>query len=92
LYVGFTNNLPDRLISHYNERGKKKHFTSRYHTYYLIYFEEYPHAIDAIRREKELKGWRREKKFALIMQQNPGLEFLNAKICGEWPPPDACSK
>jgi putative endonuclease len=91
LYVGFSNNLQNRLTQHYKERGKKKHFTSRYHVYYLLYFEEYRYANDGIAREKEIKKWRREKKFALIMQQNPELEFLNAKVCGVWPPPEADS-
>jgi putative endonuclease len=81
-----TNDLPQRLVQHYQERGKKKHFTSRYLVYYLLYYEEHQWVLEAIRREKEVKGWRREKKFALIMTQNPLLEFLNAKICGYWPP------
>ncbi len=37
-------------------------------------------------REKELKGWLREKKDALIDSFNPQRKFLNAKWCGEWPP------
>ena len=41
LYTGITNNLEQRIIEHYQNRGKNKSFTSRYHVYYLLYYE--PH-------------------------------------------------
>jgi len=46
-------------------------FTSKYKINKLIYFERYTEITDAIRREKQLKGWRREKKVNLIKQMNP---------------------
>ncbi len=41
---------------------------------------------NAIAREKEIKGWRRQKKIELIKTINPKLEFLNAELFDEWPP------
>ncbi len=38
LYVGVTNNLPQRVVEHYRNRGLHKTFTGRYHCFYLIYF------------------------------------------------------
>jgi len=46
----------------------------------LVYFEEYTDIRRAIAREKELKGWRREKKIELINTKNPTHEFLNERI------------
>ena len=89
LYTGVTNNLPRRIIEHYLGRGKRETFTGRYHCYYLVYMEEFQFIEDAIRREKEIKGWRREKKMNLIKKTNPALTFLNEKIITDWPPKNA---
>jgi putative endonuclease len=43
---------------------------------------------DAIAREKEIKGWRREKKIALIKAFNPEMKFLNSELYDKWPPRD----
>jgi len=85
IYTGVTNSLKDRLIEHYLNRGKKKSFTGKYHAHYLLYYESFDQISDAIRREKQIKGWSRKKKMALINTLNPGLEFLNEKILGRWP-------
>jgi putative endonuclease len=69
LYVGVTSNLKNRIIEH-----KEKHFpgfTSRYGVDKLGYFEEYNDIRLAIQREKELKGWNRNKKISLIESSNP---------------------
>ncbi|HTB99921.1 MAG TPA: GIY-YIG nuclease family protein [Ferruginibacter sp.] len=87
LYVGVTNNLPQRVAEHYIERGSTKSFTGRYHCYYLIYFEKTRYVDIAIKREKQLKGWTRKKKLELIYTTNPHLNFLNNEIM-EWPPGD----
>ena len=76
LYVGVTNNLIKRLEEHYAQRGNKKSFTGRYNSYHLIYYEEHFFILNAIAREKEIKGWRREKKMKLICEKNKGLEFI----------------
>jgi putative endonuclease len=78
LYIGVTNNLKRRIIEH--ESGFKNSFAKKYNCNYLVYYEEYRSIINAIKREKELKGWRREKKEALIRSENPQLNFLNDLI------------
>ncbi len=69
LYIGVTNDLSRRVAEH--QAGKGVAFTSRYSVRRLVYFEEHPDVRDAIAREKTLKGWRRERKVALIEQANP---------------------
>jgi len=77
LYIGVTNNLERRIYEHKNKLIEG--FTEKYNVNKLVYFEE---AIDvncAIRREKQLKGWRREKKNELIESVNPKWEDLSEK-------------
>lgn len=85
LYIGVTNDLGQRLVEHYLNRGKKSSFASRYHCYYLLYYKNHDSPIGAIEREKELKKWRREKKDQLIDSLNPERLFLNSDIIS-WPP------
>ncbi len=76
LYTGVTNNLKLRLAQH--KAGENlTSFTSKYKTHYLLYFEKFTWIQLAIAREKEIKGWRREKKIDLIKTINPELNFLN---------------
>ena len=86
LYTGVTNNLQQRLIEHWINRGNPKTFAGKFYCYNLIYFEEFFYICNAIAREKEIKGWRRQKKLELIKTKNPDWFFLNAQFCGEWPP------
>ena len=74
LYIGVTNNLERRLYEHRNKLVKG--FSSKYNLNKLIYLEETNNIKDAIQREKQLKGWRREKKINLIKQQNPDFTEL----------------
>ena len=74
LYVGVTNDLERRLHEHVT--GLNDGFTSRYGCHFLIYFEQYNFIDDAIKREKVIKGWRREKKNALIESVNPNWQFI----------------
>lgn len=78
LYVGVTNNLRKRLSEHVS--GRWNGYTKRYLVHYLLFFEEFRYVDKAIRREKELKGWTRKKKLALIQGKNPQLKFLNDYI------------
>jgi putative endonuclease len=76
LYIGITNDLQRRVYEH-------KHkcipgFTAKYNVTRLVHFEEYRYVDQAIAREKELKAWRREKKVALIEDENPSLKDLAA--------------
>ena len=75
LYIGMTSSLKERVRKHHC--GEFWGFSKRYNCQYLIYFEKFEYVGDAIKREKQLKGWRREKKLALIRTQNPDLTFLN---------------
>jgi len=85
LYVGATNNLPQRLIEHYLNRGLEPTFTGRYNCFNLLYYEIFYSATDAFSRENQIKGWTRKKKELLIETQNPDWNFLNKDIM-EWPP------
>ena len=69
LYIGVTGDLRKRVFQH----KWKEHdgFTARYNCDRLVCFERYQEVRDAIAREKELKGWRRSKKIALIESANP---------------------
>jgi putative endonuclease len=69
LYVGVTDDLENRVAEH--RSGKGGAFTARYQVNTLVYAEEYQYIEDAIAREKEIKGWRRSKKDALVTSVNP---------------------
>jgi putative endonuclease len=69
LYVGMTNDLVRRVYEH--RQKLTQGFTSRYNVTQLVYFEEAAHPQVAIAREKELKGWRRGRKIALVSEANP---------------------
>ena len=92
LYVGMTNNLQQRLIEHYLNRGKMNTFAGSYFCHNLLYYEIYQYVNEARWRELEIKGWRREKKMELIKTQNPQMKFLNAELM-TWPPgPEAAPR
>ena len=78
LYVGVTNNLKRKIYEH--ENGLDRGFTKKYNCHFLIYYEEFGNINCAIKREKEIKGWRREKKDTLIASANPHFNFLNLKV------------
>jgi len=80
LYIGVTNNLKLRLDYHKKPIELHNNFTTKYKCFYLIYYEHFQDINIAINREKELKGWRREKKENLINLSNPNWEFLNETI------------
>lgn len=75
LYIGITSNLPWRVYQHKHKLIEG--FTSRYNFDLLVYHEEYSQVVNAIAREKELKGWRREKKLKLILGENPDWADLS---------------
>ena len=86
LYTGVTNDLSQRLIEHYSNRGQPETFAGKFYCYNLIYYENFQYINEAIRREKEIKGWSRKKKIELIKTMNPEWTFLNPTICEGWPP------
>ena len=75
LYVGVTNNVARRSFDH--KLGEGSAFTKRYDVNRLVYYECFQYIGNAIRREKEIKGWRREEKIALIEALNPSWRDLN---------------
>jgi len=90
LYIGVTSDLDGRLFEHVRERQPTS-FVARYNLDRLVFYETYPTPDEAIAREKQLKGWTREKKKKLIQEMNPIwrnlLEDLKAGMM-ELPEPD----
>lgn len=74
LYTGMTNDLERRVEEHRSKLVPG--FTSKYNITQLVYWEEYKDVRDAIAREKEIKGWLRSKKIALIESINPHWDAL----------------
>jgi putative endonuclease len=69
LYIGITSTFEKRLIEH-RTKAFPRSFTAQYNVTKLVHYEEYTDVVQAITREKQLKGWRRSKKIALIELQN----------------------
>jgi putative endonuclease len=69
LYIGVTNDIERRVWEH--RQKTVPGFSAKYNTTRLVHSEEFGYINDAIAREKQLKGWRREKKVALINEENP---------------------
>ena len=78
IYVGITNNIQRRIAEH--KSGTIPGYTQRYRCNKLLYFEEYQNVKYAIAREKELKGWKRERKESLIATKNPH----RIDLAGDW--------
>ena len=70
LYIGVTNDLDVRLFQHIRERDPSS-FVARYNLDRLVFYETYPTPGEAIAREKQLKGWTRQRKKKLIQEVNP---------------------
>ncbi|MBX2833838.1 MAG: GIY-YIG nuclease family protein [Micavibrio sp.] len=84
LYTGMTNDLERRVYEH--KEGLVKGFTQKYNCKKLVYFEQYNDAEKAIVREKEIKGWVRAKKNALVEATNPhwlDLTETNYQMAGD---------
>jgi putative endonuclease len=75
LYIGITSNLLFRVRQHkeHTFRG----FTAEYGVDRLLYYETYGEVLTAIAREKQLKGWKRQRKIALIEASNPQWKDLS---------------
>ena len=77
LYTGITDDIEVRVRQH--KLGEIDGFAKTYKCTRLVYYEVYDHAHKMIDREKQLKGWRRAKKVALIEKVNPRWEDLAEK-------------
>jgi putative endonuclease len=69
LYIGFTGDLMFRVRQH--KEGAYEGYSKQYNCNRLVWFERYGDVHLAIAREKQLKGWTRAKKIALVKQDNP---------------------
>ncbi|MGA7159190.1 MAG: GIY-YIG nuclease family protein [Acidobacteriaceae bacterium] len=78
LYIGVTSEFDARIQQHKN--GIYEGFSNTYGCTRLLYYEKYDDIRTAIAREKQLKGWRRQKKLALIQTTNPTLKDLAEKL------------
>ncbi len=74
IYIGVTNDLTRRIAQH--KSLLIDGFSKKYKTKKLVYYEYFTDINYAIQREKELKGWRRSKKIALIESMNPDWDDL----------------
>ena len=73
IYIGVTNDLQWRTSEH---KSQKSGFTARYRVTNLVYVEQFASINEAIAREKQIKGWTRAKKIALIEEANHGWHDL----------------
>ncbi|WP_297212029.1 MULTISPECIES: GIY-YIG nuclease family protein [Thermodesulfovibrio] len=80
LYTGVTNDLVRRVYEHKNKLIDG--FTAKYNVTKLVYYEIAQDANEAIKREKQIKGWNRDKKKALIEGLNPQWRDLYEEILG----------
>ncbi len=76
LYTGITSNIKRRIFEH--RTGEIPGFTNRYNVKKLVYVETFKTPDAAIKREKQIKSWRREKKIKLIDTKNPAWDDLAA--------------
>ena len=81
LYVGVTSDLPHRVALH--KQDLIAGFTKKYRVHLLVYYETHPTMEAAIRREKQLKEWRRLWKIRLIENMNPEWIDLFDEATGE---------
>ena len=78
LYIGITNNLGRRIYEHKSKLIEG--FTKKYNIHKLVYFELFNNPDEAIKREKQLKGWLRKKKITLIESTNPERKDLSEEF------------
>ena len=80
LYTGVTSDLARRVYEHRHQQVAS--FTSRYKIDRLVHAESFSEVLDAISREKQIKGWLRSKKLALIARSNPDWRDLGEEWFG----------
>ncbi len=78
LYTGITNNFSKRTFEHKTKLVEG--FTKKYNINKLIYYEIFNDPYEAIKREKQLKGWTRKKKINLIKTINPEFKDLSEDL------------
>jgi len=78
LYTGMTSNLARRVTGH--QLKIVEGFTKQYNITKLIYFERFAQVTEALRREKQIKGWLRAKKIELVEKVNPEWADLSERM------------
>jgi len=76
LYIGHTNNLKRREFDHWARVEGAKYIKDSGTAFNIVYSEIFPTRVEATRRERQLKGWTRTKKEALIRDDLAGLKNL----------------
>jgi len=79
LYTGVTSRLVQRIYQH--RQSLVDGFTKRYNCRSLVYYEVFEDIREAIKREKAIKGWKRERKEVLVNSLNPDWKDLYEDIC-----------
>ncbi|WP_308706254.1 GIY-YIG nuclease family protein [Marinoscillum sp. MHG1-6] len=79
LYIGVTSDLYSRIVQHRNKHYPNS-FSAKYNLSKLVYYENFSRIEEAIAREKQIKGWLRIKKVAIIEHQNPEWNDLFDQI------------
>lgn len=77
LYCGVTSGLQKRVYQHAHSLHGSDAFTTRYNCIFLVYCEAYSYIMQAIEREKQIKGYSRKKKNELVETLNPSWHFLS---------------
>ena len=80
LYIGVTSDLIKRVYEHRNQLVEG--FTKKHKVHLLVYFEQFEDIMLAIKREKQVKAWRRDWKLELIETDNPRWEDLYDGLIG----------
>ncbi len=78
LYVGMAGDLTKRIVRHKDKRANQ--FAAKYDVHKLVYYEKQKTLEEAIKREKQLKKWRREWKMKLIEKENSGWDELFSRV------------
>lgn len=102
LYTGMTNDLLGRVRQH-KEKKDPTSYTARFNLDKLVWYQSFDSPLEAIRREKEIKGWLRIKKIRLIEESNPEWRDLYpdvrqnqinrfGKMSDDWRPPEGDSE
>ncbi|HZC43217.1 MAG TPA: GIY-YIG nuclease family protein [Acidobacteriaceae bacterium] len=83
LYTGVARDLAKRLMQH---RAGESEFTAKYKAFRLVYYEPFEWIQNAIDREKQIKGWKRQRKEELVREMNPRWEDFAPRFGLEvWP-------
>ena len=78
LYIGVTSDLVQRIWQH--KQGQVEGFTKKYNVHLLVYYEYHEDMDSAIRREKQMKEWKRDWKLQLIEKHNPDWSDLYENV------------